>query len=128
MAASATVAVAGWLPYGRTASGVRRSAYALCLAIRAAGLDHQLGLRVLLLAWFALPAAAVGTVLGAALGLRRLTGTLSLMSGIVGVGSAFALTLSPLQVDIGAGLAALAGLTAGAAALPLLVGGRSRHA
>ena len=120
--ATAVALVGGLLPFGRSPGGVRRSAFALCLAVRAAGLGQRPVLRIGLLAWFAVPGCAFGTAMAVAAGLRRLAGTLAGVTAIVAIGSVIALISSPLRVDVGAGVAVVGGMAGASAAVILLLG------
>ena len=125
--ATAVVLVGGLLPFGRSPGGVRRSAFALSLAVRAAGLDRHPALHIGLLAWFAVPGCAFGTAMAVAAGLRRLAGTLAGMTAVVAIGSVEALISSPLRADVGAGVAVVGGMAGASAAVVLLLG-RQRDA
>jgi hypothetical protein len=118
------VLVGGLLPFGRSPGGVRRSAFALCLAVRAAGLDRRPAVHIALLAWFAVPGLAFGTVMAVALRLRQLAGTLAGVTAIVAIGSVAALISSPLRVDVGGGVAVVGGM-AGTGAAVILLGRRN---
>jgi hypothetical protein len=115
--------VGGLLPSARSGT-VSRSMLGLVAALRGAGLVDTGTARAGVLAFALVPGLAVAAVVAAAVGWRRATGTLSVMTGLVGGGGAVAVAVSPLRAEFGVVVALVGAIVATAAGGHEMVRGR----
>jgi hypothetical protein len=109
------------LPFGRSGSRVR-SGYELVRTAGSAGLASGPGGRALVVVTALLPVLAAGALLAASLRRPRAVATLAAMAGLgSGVVGVVAL-VAPVEAEVGAGLAVVAGAVAVVSAAATLVG------
>lgn len=105
------VVVASFLPWARTGE-VRRSGFGLARAASAAGIAEGWPLRLLIAAWFLMPALVAGAWVAGAFHRGRLVGGLVVTAGLVGIVTGAGVIASPAEAEFGPAVSIAAGIAA----------------
>src|SRR5439155_12761016 len=108
VAGAVAVFALGFLPWARSGRAVR-SGFALARSARDLGLAGSPPLRVLLVMWALLPLLVAALAIAAVLDRRRLTASLTVTIGLLGIAASICVAVTALPLEIGPWCAALAG-------------------
>jgi hypothetical protein len=110
LAATVAVGIASFMPWGKSGEASRSSYEIVVLAVRLDVLPS--GTAALAHGWIALPVLTGGALFAWGVGQPALATTLGALVGALGVGFAALIYQSPLVVEAGATIAAIAGVVA----------------